>query len=230
MQIVGESVRKLYSEVVEDLLPPPSCATPVLPIGQYANAAAIPKKSFQRSKKRMVKANTKRSTEDSSMNHDSGNSFKKNNFIWRAKPHVRSADIKLNISSDENLQNGKIPSPKTASEVALSKTDGCGSSQSCELSNVNENHEATVSKTASAEVTTFAAVADCCNETEKASTEQNRGVPVLVDSAEEKNMSSFSSDILEDAHGLYFCVSWTYSFIITSWFMVGNFLFLIIIA
>lgn len=201
MQIVGESVTKFYSEVMEDLLPPSSCATPVLPIGQYANAAAIPKKSFQRSKKRMVKANTKRSTEDSSMNHDSGNSIKKSNFIWRPKQHVRSADIKLNISDDENLKNRKIPAPKTASKVALSKKDGCGSSQSCEISNVNENHEATVSKTASVEVTTFAAVADCCCETEKASSKQNCGFPVLVDSAEEKNMRSFPSDIFEDAHG-----------------------------
>jgi len=117
------------------------------------------------------------------------------------KPPVRSADIKLNISSDENLQNRKILAPKTASEVTLSKTGGCCSSQSCEISNLNEDHKATILMTASAEATIFAAVADCCNETEKASAEQNRSVSVLVESAEAKNMSSFSSDKFEDAHG-----------------------------
>ncbi|XP_058773938.1 uncharacterized protein LOC131648168 isoform X3 [Vicia villosa] len=47
-------------------------------------------------------------------------------------------------------------------------------------------------------------LSDFCNRIENASTEQNRGVvEVLVDSAEEKeeNMSSFSSDIFEDATG-----------------------------
>ncbi|KEH27951.1 hydrolase of sodium-potassium ATPase alpha subunit, putative [Medicago truncatula] len=91
-----------------------------------------------------------------------------------------------------------VVKPKTASEVALSKTGGCCSSQSCEISNLNGNHEAVVSKTASADVTIFAVVADYCNETEKASVEQNRSVPVLVESVEEKNMSSFSSDISEN--------------------------------
>jgi hypothetical protein len=81
-----------------------------------------------------------------------------------------------------------MPASKTAAnEVTLSKT--CGSSQSCEISNANQNHEATVSETGSTEVTTFTSVGDCCNEIKKSSTKQNYGVSVSV-----------------EPHGWYFCV------------------------
>ncbi|GAU27079.1 hypothetical protein TSUD_103880 [Trifolium subterraneum] len=200
IQIVGESVRNFYSEIMEDLTPPSSCSDPVLPIGHYSDAG-ISKKSFCVSKKITAKADTKRSTKNSGINRDSGNFVKANNFISRAKPHVGSADIKSNVSSDENQQNRKMSASKTATEVTLSETDTCGSSQSCEISYANQNDEATFSKTGSTEATNFASVGDCCNENEKTCTEQNHGVPVLVELAEEKNMSSFSSDIFEDPHG-----------------------------
>ncbi|MCH98765.1 hypothetical protein A2U01_0019771 [Trifolium medium] len=183
---------------MEDLIPPSSCSAPVLPIGHYADAG-ISKKSFHVSKKIMAKADTKQSTKDSSINRDSGNFVKANNFISHATPHVWSADIISNVDSDENQQNRKMPGSKTATEVTLSKT--CCSSQSCEISNANQNHEATISKTGSTEVTTFTSIGDCCNEIEKVSTEQNHGVPVSFEPDEEKNMSSFSSDIFEDSRG-----------------------------
>ncbi|WJX74122.1 hypothetical protein P8452_57820 [Trifolium repens] len=170
IQTVGESVRNFYSDVMEDLIPPSSCSS----------SAGISKKSFSVSKKVTAKTDTKRSTKNSSINRDSGNSIKENNFISRARPHVRSADIKSNVGSDEKQRNRKMPASKTAAnEVTLSKT--CGSSQSCEISNANQNHEATVSETGSTEVTTFTSVGDCCNEIKKSSTKQNYGVSVSVE-------------------------------------------------
>jgi hypothetical protein len=171
---------------MEDLIPSSSSSAPVSPIGHHAGAG-ISKKSFCVSKKITAKADTKRSTKDSSINRDSGNFIKANNFISRARRHVGGADIKSNIGSDGNQQNRKMPASKTAAEVTLSKT--CSSSQSCEISNANQNHEATVSKTGSTEVTTFTSVGDCCNEIKKSSTKQNYGVSVSV-----------------EPHGWYFCV------------------------
>ncbi|CAJ2660577.1 uncharacterized protein LOC123897686 [Trifolium pratense] len=202
IQIVGESVRNFYSDVMEDLIPPSSCSAPVLPIAHCAGSGiSNSKKSFRVSKKITAKADTKQSTKDSSINRDSGNFVKANNFISRARPHVCGVDIKSNVCSDENQQNRKMSASKTATEVALSETHTRGSSQSCEISDANQNDEATVSKTGSGEATDFASVGDCCKEIEKVSTEQNHGVPVSVEPDEEKNMSSFSSDIFEDPYG-----------------------------
>lgn len=227
MQIVGGNVKKIYSDVVQDFLPPSSCdldetAAPELPIDQYAHAGFC-KKSFQGSKKLTVKADSKQATEDSSINHDvdndaiyaescdtdtlfmsdSGNFIQGNSFISHARRCVGSTDIKSNIDSDENQQDKKMPQSKIATEITSSKTDTYSLSQSCEISNVNQSHEATVSKPASAEVTTLASVANCCNEIENARTEQTPSVPVLVKSAEgkEMNMSSSSSVLFEDPYG-----------------------------
>ncbi|WJX69339.1 hypothetical protein P8452_53602 [Trifolium repens] len=193
IQTVGESVKNFYSDVMEDLIPSSSCSSPKSPIGHHAGAG-ISKKSFCVSKKITPKADTKRSTKDSSINRDSGNFIKANNFISRARRHVGGADIKSNIGSDGNQQNRKMPASKTAAEVTLSKT--------CDSSNANQNDEVTaISKTGSTEVTTFTSVGDCCNEIKKSSTEQNHGISVSTEPAEEKNTSSFSSDIFEDPHG-----------------------------
>ena len=235
MQTVGESVKKIYSDVMQDLLPPSSydldeTSAPELPIDQYADAG-FSKKSFQGSKKITVKDDTNQMTEDSRINHDvdndvihaefcdsdalfisaSCNSVKRNNFIAHARQYVGSTHIKSNLGGDENQQNKNMPASKTVSEITLLKTDTCSISQSCEVSRVNQNHASTVSKPASSEVTTIASVADCCNEIENASTEEIPDVLVLAESAEEKEMhiiSYSSSDLLGDPYGKYLSVSW----------------------
>ncbi|TKY48925.1 hypothetical protein E2542_SST26348 [Spatholobus suberectus] len=222
MQTVGDSVKKICSDVMQDLLPPSSydldeTSASELPIDQYTDAG-FSEKSFQGSKKITVKDDANQITEDSRINHDvdndvihaescdsdaffisaSCNSVKGNNFISHARQHVGSTDIKSNLGSDENQQNNNMPASKTVGEISLSKTDTCSVSQSCELSWVNQNHAASVSKPASAKVTTIASVADCCNEIENASTEEIPTVMVLAESAEEKekHSNSYSSSVL----------------------------------
>ncbi|XP_040863542.1 uncharacterized protein [Glycine max] len=182
--------------------------------------------SFQGSKKITVKDDTNQTTEDSRIKHDvdndvihaksgdsdalftsaSCNSVKGNSFISHARQYVGSTDIRSNLGGDENRQNKSIPASKTVSEITLSKADTCSTSQSCELSRVNQNHAATVSKAAFAEVTTITSVDDCCNEIENASTEEIPNVLVLAaESAEEKEMhvSSYSSsDLFGDPYGV----------------------------
>ncbi|KAJ1417379.1 hypothetical protein SESBI_16646 [Sesbania bispinosa] len=226
MQTVGESVKKLYSDVMQDLLPPSSSdldetAASELPIEQYTDAG-FSKKSFQGSKKITMKADSEQTTEDSRINLDadndvicaescdndalfvsaSGNSVKGNKLISHARQYVGSTCIKSNLDSGENQQNKSMPDSKAYSEITLLETDVCSTSQSCELSDVNQNHEASASKLPSAKVTSLASVADCCNEIECASTEQNPNILVLVKSAEEKeNMSSSSSFLSGDPYG-----------------------------
>ncbi|KAG4986926.1 hypothetical protein AAZX31_12G198300 [Glycine max] len=230
MQTVGESVKKIYSDVMQDLLPPPlydldETSASELPIDQYIDAG-FSNKSFQGSKKITVKDDTNQTTEDSRIKHDvdndvihaksgdsdalftsaSCNSVKGNSFISHARQYVGSTDIRSNLGGDENRQNKSIPASKTVSEITLSKADTCSTSQSCELSRVNQNHAATVSKAAFAEVTTITSVDDCCNEIENASTEEIPNVLVLAaESAEEKEMhvSSYSSsDLFGDPYGV----------------------------
>ncbi|XP_073224455.1 uncharacterized protein [Cicer arietinum] len=201
MEIVGESVKKFYSDVMQEILPQSSFSAPVMSVEQYTGAG-LTKKSFQASREITIRAYTEQSTENSSVNHDIGN-----DAVYAescGKQCVESAEVKSNLSSDENQQNMKMVASNTTTEVALSKTDTCISSQSCEIANVNQNHEATVSKTDYAEVTNFASVEDCCNESENASTEQNSNAMELVESTEENeiNTSYFSSDAFEDAHEL----------------------------
>ncbi|CAI8592543.1 unnamed protein product [Vicia faba] len=151
MSIVGESVKKLCSNAMEDLIPPSTTSAPVLPIGHYAG---ISENSLQRTKKL------------SGTNLNSCYYVEADNLKSGAKPNVESADIESNVGSDVNQQNKEMPASETAIEASASVTD-------------------------------------CCNETEDASTDQNCGVEVFVESAEEKeeNMSSFSSYIFEDAIG-----------------------------
>ncbi|RDX74220.1 hypothetical protein CR513_46062, partial [Mucuna pruriens] len=226
MQTVGESVKKICSDVMQDLLPPSSydldgTSASELPIDQYTNGG-FSKKSFQGSKKITVKADTNQLTEDSRINHDvdndvvhaescysdasfmsgSCNSVKGIDFISHARQYVGSTEIISNLGGDENQQNKNVPAFKTVSEITLSKAD---TSQSCELSDVNQNNAATVSKAVSAEVTTIASGADCCNEIENASTEEIPDVLVLAKSAEEKEMHISlysSSDLFGDPYGV----------------------------
>ncbi|KAK7401927.1 hypothetical protein VNO78_13796 [Psophocarpus tetragonolobus] len=221
MQTVGESVKKICSDVMQDLLPPSSydldeTSASELPIDLYTDGG-FSKKSFQGSKKINVEDDTDQPTEDSRINHDvdidvihvetcdsdalfksaSCNSVKGNNVISHAK-HGCSTDIKSNLGSDENQQNKNMPASKTINEISLSRTDICSKSQSCEPSWVNQNREDTVSKPAYSEVTTFAPVSDCCNEIASASNEEIPHVLVLAESLEEKEMhsNSYSSSVI----------------------------------
>ncbi|XP_057455587.1 uncharacterized protein LOC130746854 isoform X2 [Lotus japonicus] len=182
---VGESVKKIYSDVMQDLVPPSSChlgekQVPELPVDQYTDADFC-KKSFQGSMKITIKPDTKLTTKDSRTKNDvdigvihaesydadvsimsvSGNSVKGNNFISHTGRHVRSTDTS-------------------------------------ELSNVNQTQEATVSQPASTEVTTLASVADCCNEFGNENTEHI--LNVLKSDEEKEDMSSSSIVLYGDPY------------------------------
>ena len=228
MQTVGESVKKIYSDVMQDLLPPSSFdsdekVVSELPIDQYTDAGFC-EKTFQGSEKITVKANTKETTEDSRVNHDVNNDaihdescdadalFKSascdsvdgNNCTSHERQYIGSTDIKSNIAIDENQQNEKMPASRTVSEITLSNT--CSISQSCELSNEIQNHPVSVSNPASAEVRRLASEAFYFHEIENASTEEINNVLLLVKSAEEKEMNtsySFSSVLFGDTDGKY---------------------------
>ncbi|KAK7290858.1 hypothetical protein RIF29_05592 [Crotalaria pallida] len=228
MQTVGESFKKLYSDVMQDLLPT-SCdldekIASGLPIHQNTDAG-FRKKKLQGSEKITVKDDIKQTNEDSRINHDtddnvtcaascdtdavfmpsSGNSIKGNDCISRARQFVGSTDVTSNPGSDESQQNKEMLASSTVGEVTLLETDTCRTSQSCELSNEIENHAVTISKLDYTEVTRLASVAGRCNEIEIASDEQIPNVLILVKSAEEKEMntSSSSSVLFGDPEGKY---------------------------
>ncbi|KAL2328123.1 hypothetical protein Fmac_021550 [Flemingia macrophylla] len=64
MQAVGESVKKFYSDIVNDLLPPDEEIAVECPIDKHADARFC-KKTIQVYKERHVKADTKQTTKDS---------------------------------------------------------------------------------------------------------------------------------------------------------------------
>ncbi|CAL0322572.1 unnamed protein product [Lupinus luteus] len=196
MQTVGESVKKIYSDVMHDLLPPSSCdldekITSELPIDQYTDDGFC-KNEYQGSEKITVKDDTEQTSEDSRINHDnddditlvascdtdalfkaaSGNCIKGYTFISHAK-HVGNTNVAKNLGSDESQKDTKT-------------------SQSHEHSNGNQNLAVTVSKPDSAEVTRLAFVA--------ASDEDIPNVMILVKLAETKEMDTRSSScsIFED--------------------------------
>lgn len=226
MQTVGESVKKIYSDIMQDLIPPASCdlgekVASELPIDQYTEAVFW-KKKFQGSEKINVKADTKQTRINHDVDYDvnhaascdtdalfmsaSGNSVNGNNFVSHARQYVGSTDVRSNLGSNANQQNKKMSASNTVSEITLFESDMCRTSQSCELSNENQNHVVTLSKLDSAEVTSLAFVSGCCNKIENASTEQIPDVLVWVKSAEEKEMN-MSASSFGDSDGKYLIVS-----------------------
>lgn len=165
MQAVGASVKKLYSDVIGDLLPPLSCdldeiekGDSELPINQCTDDATLDQKPFQNFKERPAKANTKQ-IEDSRLNHyvdnndcthdrtsntdasfkpSSRHSVKGFNFISHSRKHVGIMDIKSNLALNENKQNRKMVATKTFNEIASLKTDTYKTSQCCEISNEDQ--------------------------------------------------------------------------------------------
>ncbi|KAH1247880.1 hypothetical protein GmHk_06G017677 [Glycine max] len=223
MQTVGESVKKLYSEIVGDLLPPGEKVSIELPIDKCADAGLY-KKPFHVYKERHVKADTKQTTEDSrivlgvdnvarlaSSTLSLRNSVKESNFSSPSRQYVRRMDVISNLGIDENPVNKKMAVTNIINETTLAETVACRTSQSCEISNENENqnHGVTVSKPASAKVARLASDTDCSNEIEDASTKQFPNVPQLVKAAEEKPVDKSSSSCVPfgEPVGEYFSVS-----------------------
>ncbi|OIW03392.1 hypothetical protein TanjilG_31839 [Lupinus angustifolius] len=201
MQSVGESVKKIYSDVMHDLLPPSSCdldekITSELPIDQYTDDGFC-KKEFQGSENITVKDDTKQTSEDSRINRDnditlvascdtdalftaaSGNCIKGDKFISHAKL-VGNTKVAKSLGGDESQKDTKVPASIVVSEITLLETGACRTSQSCEHSNDNQNPAVTVSKPDFAEVTRLASVA--------ASDEDIPNVMVLVKLTEAKEM------------------------------------------
>lgn len=232
MQAVGESVKKLCSDVIGDLLPPLSCDLDEIekgdsdfPIDQHTDAM-LDQKPFQSSKERPAKANTKQ-IEDSRINHNVDNdcthvashdstcntdaSFKPSsrhsvkgfNFISHSKQCVGSMDIKSNLAIDENDVNRKMAATKT-DEITSVETDTCRTSQCCEISNEDQNHGTSVSNPTSVEVTRLTSEADLCNEIKNSNIEQIPDVLILARSAEEKQIDMNSFGPFEEPVGEYF--------------------------
>ncbi|RDX72605.1 hypothetical protein CR513_47882, partial [Mucuna pruriens] len=218
MQAVGESVKKLYSDIMGDLLPPDGKVGIELPIEKRANTGFC-KKPFQGYKGRHVKADTKPTTKDSRIYHGVDNdatlaasydgtckadalfmsslrnSVKESNFSSPSRQYVGRMDVKPNLGIDENPVNKKMAATKIINETTLADTNACRTSQSCEISNENQsqNHGISVSKPASLEVTRHSSETDCSNEIENARTKQFPNVPLLVKSDEEKQIGTSSS-------------------------------------
>lgn len=150
MQSVGASVKKLYSDIVGDLLPSIACGLDEkedseLPADQCTDAG-LRKKPVKIFKERPAKANIKQTTVDSRIDknadndciHDasydgtcktdvlfkssSRNSVKKSNFISRSRQYVGSMDIKSNLGVDENPVNEKMAATKISNEITSAET------------------------------------------------------------------------------------------------------------
>lgn len=222
MQTVGESVKKLYSDIVEDLLPSISCILDEkedseLPIDQRTDAGFC-KKPIQNFMERSAKANTKQTTKDSKIDHNadndvihktaalsmssSKNSVKRSNIVLRSRKYVGNKDIKSNIGIDVNNVNEKIAATKIFNEITSAETDACMPSKCSEISTEDQNHIASVSKPALDEVARLASKADHCNEIENACTEQLPYV-LVQESAEGKQIGTGSSSY----DGEYFLIS-----------------------
>ncbi|CAJ1978838.1 unnamed protein product [Sphenostylis stenocarpa] len=218
MQAVGESVKKLYSDIMGDLLPPDEKVGIALPIDKYADAGLC-KKPFQVCKERHVKNYTKQTTEDSRIDHGVNkfatlatpyddtskanasimsslrSSVKEHNFSSPSRRFVGRMNVKSNLHIDEYPVNKKMAATKIINEFTLSGTDACMTSQSCETSNKgqNQNHGISISKPASSEVETLSSETDCSNEIENDTTTQFPNFLVLDKSTGEKQIDTISS-------------------------------------
>ena len=236
MQTVGASVKKLYSDVIRDFIPPSSYDLDVkvaseLPVDQYTDAGFF-EKPFQGFKEKPVKEGTRQTNNDSRIDHgvdnvesddgtsqtdalfmsSSRSSVKGSNFISHSRHYVGTMDIKPNLGIDENKVNKRVAANRIFDEITMAETNAYRTLQSCELSNENQNHAVRDSKPSSAEVTRLASLANCYNEIENAaSTEQFPNILVFPKSAEEKEVNtSTSSDVLFGApDGEHFSISWS---------------------
>ncbi|ESW04894.1 hypothetical protein PHAVU_011G134500 [Phaseolus vulgaris] len=209
MQAVGESVKKLYSDIVGDLLPPNEKVGIELSIDKHAEAGLC-KKPFQVCNKRHVKKpDTKHTIEDSRIDHGVDNvatlatpyngtsnadawfmsslrsSVKEHNFSSPSRQFVERMDVKSNLRIDENPVSEKMAATKIIDGTTLAGINACMTSQSCEASNDNQNQNYGVARLNSE--------TDFSNEIENDSTTQFPNYPVLVKLAGEKQIDTISS-------------------------------------
>ncbi|XP_022631948.1 uncharacterized protein LOC106778617 isoform X4 [Vigna radiata var. radiata] len=212
MQTVGESVKKICSEVMQDLRPLPSCdfdeiSASELPINQNTDAG-LAEKSFEGSRNITVNDGTKQTTEDSRISDDvdidviHAESCDSNTLFITASCYSLKGYNKSNLGGDK--QDKSMSASKSACEITLSETDIHNTSQLCELSGINENHADTVSKPTSSESITIASLADCCNEIENTSTKEIIDDLEWAESTEgkEKHSSSYSCVLFVDPYGV----------------------------
>ncbi|KAI4322758.1 hypothetical protein L6164_022424 [Bauhinia variegata] len=206
---VGANVKKFYSDVMEDLLPPSSCdsdeeVSSDLPIDEYTDVGVC-KKSSLSLKERAVGVEAKHPTENSRINHDvkkyviraapndefgktdalflsaSSNCVKRNKQDTHS--NVESKHDKSNLGVIENRKHKKIPTTKTLVETTSPESGISRTSSSCEL--LNENHRLPChytsidSEPTSAELTKMDSVVGRSNEIENASSGKIPNVPIL---------------------------------------------------
>ncbi|XP_054816434.1 uncharacterized protein LOC129316164 isoform X1 [Prosopis cineraria] len=216
VQTVGESVKKFYADVMQDLLPPCDLDERVVsdfPIDEGTNVE-VHKKSIMGPKERPSKVDIKHVRKDLRINHvidkdvtcatsyekscdtdvlltsAPGNSFKANNFHSRARQRVRSTNIRSNLALTRTMDG--ISSTET-------ETETCRPLSSKILS---ENHEvpccpaASISNQSPAEVKMSDLVSDCCSENE--SSEEIPDLPMFDPKpaeGKEMNVSPSSSGV-----------------------------------
>lgn len=214
MQTVGENVKKLYSDIVGDLLPSISCVLDEKEDSEFpkdqVTDAGFCTKPIQNFMERSAKANTKKTAEDSKIDHNADNdvvhktgalsmsssrsSVKKRNIVSRSRQYVGKKDIKSNLAIDENQVNEKMAATKIFNEINSAEPDTCMPSQCREISNEDQNRISSVSKPALDEAARLASEPNHSNEIENACTEQFPYVLVQVKSAEEKQIGTSSYD------------------------------------
>ncbi|GAU22566.1 hypothetical protein TSUD_93340 [Trifolium subterraneum] len=172
IQTVGDSVKKLYSDIVGDLIPSISCILDEkedseLPIDQHTDARFC-KKPVQNSMERSATANTKlkqtnnglridHNADNNNVIHKTGalfkpssrSSVKKSNIVSRPRQYVGSMDIKSNLGIDVNKVNEKRAATKIFNEINSAEPDTRMPPQCSKISNEDQNHKASVSKLAS---------------------------------------------------------------------------------
>ncbi|XP_059452233.1 uncharacterized protein LOC132182885 [Corylus avellana] len=200
VQNVGESVKKFYSDVMQDLLPP-SSFDPVkvpasdLPVERYSDVG-IYKKPKLGIKRRSVRVGTEKLTEDSKAMADMHKAVGRsqslheihdedNLFPPSSEDSVKRtcSEFNSNMGIKENAENDNLPlAEMSGAAVPINDVDRVSSF--CELLNENGgascDHTVTKSASASVEVRRFDSLAESCKRVENAS---EHGSEVSMDSA-----------------------------------------------
>ncbi|KAJ7948420.1 Structural maintenance of chromosomes protein like [Quillaja saponaria] len=194
VQTVGKSVKKLYSDVMEDLLPPTSLDSEKIMAAElpteHNSDLGVCKKSYGSLKEKPVNIYNKQFTKDSNVfvdvNKDasqvksfngfrnadvltrpsSDNSVKEDRFTsYSRQCGDGNMHIKSKFGINENQEKIENPPIKTFGEISSTERDICRGSSFCEV--LDENHEVP-SHHDSVEVTRLDCVADSSNKIENA--------------------------------------------------------------
>ncbi|KAI4333883.1 hypothetical protein L6164_018638 [Bauhinia variegata] len=210
VQTVGANVKKFYSDVLEDLLPPSPCDSDEtvyseLPEDVYTDVEVC-KKSSSSLKETTLSVEAKHPTENSRADHDvkkyliraaPNDGFCKadalfisasSNCVKRNKrdsySNVGSKHVKSNLGVIENQKRKTMPTTMTLVETTSTGTDMSRSLSSCELLNENDKlpcrHASIDSEPASAETKTKS-VMECRSVIENTSAGDIPNVPMNMD-------------------------------------------------